>query len=125
MDPSFHVLSDLKKFEAAIKGELLMLAEYTSEAERIARFAINDIHTIANKHDGSISERDAEIKNVLISMSIDLAHHLDAVYKLITITWDNYRVCFSVPSLISTFFQKIFHRIIYSTFHYIASQYNL
>lgn len=69
-----------------------MLAQRSSAVERIAHCAMNDIHNLADKYDGSISEKDTEIKGVLISMCIDLARHLDAVYQLINVTWKNCRV---------------------------------
>ena len=92
LDPNFYVLSDLKKVEAAIKRELHVLAQRSSTVERIAHCAINDVHSLATKYDGSISEKDAEIKGVLISMCIDLSRHLDAVYQLIDVAWKNCRV---------------------------------
>ena len=47
---------------------------------RIAHCAINDVHSLAAKYDGSISEKDAEINGVLISMCIDLSRYMDALY---------------------------------------------
>ena len=85
-------MSDLKKVEAAIKRELHALAQRSSTVERIAHCAINDVHSLAAKYDGSISEKDAEINGVLISMCIDLSRHLNAVYQLIDVAWKNCRV---------------------------------
>ena len=50
---------------------------------RIAHCAINDVHSLAAKYDGSITEKEAEIKGVLISMCIDSSRHLDAVHQLL------------------------------------------
>ena len=60
-----------KKVEAAIKRELHVLAQRSSAVERTAYCSINDVHSLAAKYDGSISDKDAETKGVLISMSID------------------------------------------------------
>ena len=92
LDPNFYVLSDLKKVEAAIKRELHALAQRSSTVEWIAHCAINDVHSLAAKYDGSISEKDAEINGVLISMCIDLSRHLNAVYQLIDVAWKNCKV---------------------------------
>ena len=48
-----------------------MLAQRSSAVERTAYCSINDVHSLAAKYDGSISDKDAETKGVLISMSID------------------------------------------------------
>ena len=91
LDPNFYVLSDLKKVEATIKKRHV-LAQRSSAVDRIAHCAINDVHSLAAKYDGSISEKNAEIKGVLISMCIDLSRHLNAVYQLIDVAWKNCRV---------------------------------
>ena len=49
-----------------------MLAQRSSAVERTAYCSINDVHNLADKYDGSISDKDAETKgNMLISMCID------------------------------------------------------
>jgi hypothetical protein len=41
--------------------------------------ARNDIHILADRYNGFISERDAEIKSVLIVICVDLSRHLEPV----------------------------------------------
>jgi hypothetical protein len=45
-------------------GELVHLANSAKAYEDWACEAINDIHNLADKFNGSVSQRDAEIKNV-------------------------------------------------------------
>ena len=46
--------------------------------QKISRDALHEIHELAVKYDGTISERDKYIRGVLLAMSYDIAHHMNS-----------------------------------------------
>ena len=43
-----------------------------------SRDALHEIHKLAAKYNGTISERDKYIRGVLLAMSYDIAHHMNS-----------------------------------------------
>ena len=46
--------------------------------QKFSRDALHEIHELAAKYDGIISERDKYIRGVLLAMSYDIAHHMNS-----------------------------------------------
>ncbi|KAG2577922.1 hypothetical protein PVAP13_6NG156200 [Panicum virgatum] len=60
--------------------------------QKFSRDALHEIHELVAKYDGTISERDKYIRGVLLTMSYDIAHHMNSFAdNLINIARDKYR----------------------------------
>jgi hypothetical protein len=72
------MLGDLGQLKQAIKAELHLIPQGACWFQKFARDALHEIHVLAAKYDGTISERDTYISGVLIAMSYDIAQHMDS-----------------------------------------------
>jgi predicted HAD superfamily Cof-like phosphohydrolase len=82
VDPSNYATTHLTEIQKSVIKEIVHMANGAAAYEDWACEAINDIHKLADKYNGSVSQRDADIKSLLFFICVDLSRHQDPVKKL-------------------------------------------